>query len=266
MIGMANENGLMMIRKVAELLTFLAQGEATVAEIVEATGEPRSSIYRLLSGLQSEDFVEPGTRRGRFRLGMKLLPLGAAVVARFDERRLAQPVMERLHDLTGETVFLCVPRRDEAVCVDRLAGKRVQSLALGLGGSLPLHAGAASRALLAYREESEWDDYIRRNSPLVGFTPATVVESTGLKALLARTRENGLAVSDQDVTVGVAALGVAITDYKGQVRGALSISGLRESVLGDSFELWSDALIAAGHEVSRALGCGVAGGQIADFG
>ncbi len=120
--------------------------------------------------------------------------------------------------------------------------------------------------MLAYREEGEWDDCIRRNSPLVGFTPSAVVEPAGLKALLAKTRDDGLAVSDQDVTVGVAALGVAITDYKGRVRGALSISGLRESVLGDSFEQWSEALIAAGHEVSRALGCGLAGGQAADFG
>ncbi|MEU5272944.1 IclR family transcriptional regulator domain-containing protein [Streptomyces hygroscopicus] len=120
--------------------------------------------------------------------------------------------------------------------------------------------------MLARREASEWDDCIRRNSPLAGFRPSTVVEPAGLKALLAKTRESGLAISGQDVTVGVAALGVAITDYKGRVRGVLSISGLRESALGDSLEQWSGALIAAGHEVSRALGCGLVGEQVADFG
>ncbi|MGP3974403.1 hypothetical protein ACTWQF_10415 [Streptomyces sp. 8N114] len=63
-------------------------------------GEPRSSVYRLLSSLQGLDTVESGSR-GTFRLGFPLLSLGTTVMERFDERRLAQPVMERLHDETA---------------------------------------------------------------------------------------------------------------------------------------------------------------------
>ena len=71
--------------------------------------------------------------------------LGAAVIERLDERQAALPVMERIHEATGETVFLLVRRGDDAVCIERLEGLRVQSLALRLGGSLPLHVGAGPR-------------------------------------------------------------------------------------------------------------------------
>lgn len=256
----------MLVRKVGQLLDHLAEGESSAAEIAEAIGEPRSSVYRLLASLQAEGFVEPGSRRGRYRLGFKLLALGTAVVARFDERQVALPAMERLHDATGETVFLCVPRRDEAVCIERLDGKRVQSLALRLGGSLPLHAGAASRALLAFRPEAEWEAYLERNAPLSRFTPSTPDTPAALRALLRRTRADGYALSDQDVTVGVAAVGVPILDYRGEVRAALSFSGVRESILGPDFEQWRDLLLEAGREVSRALGAELAGQGIANFG
>ncbi len=255
----------MLVRKVSQLFDRLAQGEASAAELSEAVGEPRSSIYRLLSSLQAEGLVEQGSKRGQFRLGFKLLTLGTAVVSRFDEREFAQPVMERLHDLTGETVFLCVRRGDEAVCIERLAGKRVQSLALQLGGSLPLHAGAASRALLAFAPETEWEAYLQRNQPLSRFTASTPSEPGALRKLLRQARTDGCTISDQDVTVGVAAIGVPVVDYRGDVRAAVSISGVRESILGDDYERWREALIEAGNEVSRALGVQLAGQNIARF-
>ncbi|WP_396451157.1 IclR family transcriptional regulator [Actinomadura sp.] len=263
---MATENNLMLVRKVSGLLDHLANGESSATEIADAIGEPRSSIYRLLSSLQAEGLVEPGSRRGKYRLGFKLLPLATAVVARFDERTFARPAMERIHDLTGETVFLSVPRRDEAVCIERIPGKRVQSLALQLGGTLPLHAGAGMRAILAHLGEEEWDAYIERNAPLRRYTPSTPVEPGDLRRVLAATRAGGISISDQDVTPGVAALGVPITDYRGRVRGALSISGVRESILGPDSAAWREALIEAGREISRAFGSEVADANPVDFG
>ena len=256
----------MLVRKVSDLLDFLSRGEASAADIADAINEPRSSIYRLLSSLQTEGFVEAGSRRGQFRLGFKLLSLATAAVSRFDERKFAMPVMERLHDLTGETVFLCVPRKDDAVCIERIEGMRVRSLALQLGGSLPLHAGAAPRAILAHLPESAWDAYLERNAPLQKFTPSTPVDVEDLRALLKDTRADGIAISDQDVTVGVGAIGVPITDYRGQVRGALSISGIRESILGADLPRWRDELIKGGREISEALGAEMASQGLANFG
>src|SRR5262249_61379656 len=101
--------------------------------------------------------VEAGSRSGTYRLGWRLLRLGSAVIERLDERQAALPVMERIHERTGETVFLLVRRGDEAVCIERLGGLRVQSLALRLRGSLPLPPRARPRAPLAARPPREWD-------------------------------------------------------------------------------------------------------------
>src|SRR5207244_1968002 len=88
------------------------------------------------TGLQALDMVEAGSRPGTYRLGWRLLRLGSAVIARLDERQAALPVMERIHERTGETVFLCVRRGDDAVGIERLDGLRVQWLMLRPGGDL----------------------------------------------------------------------------------------------------------------------------------
>ncbi len=152
--------------------------------------------------------VEPGSRRGTYRLGLKLLRLGSAVVARFDERQAALPVMERLHEETEETVFLCIRRGYEAVCIERIDGRWVQSMALRLGGSLPLHVGAAPRALLAFEPRDFWEEYVRRVE-LRPFTRRTPVSKTALFRALEEVSADGYSISDGDVVAGMAAVGCA---------------------------------------------------------
>jgi len=240
--------------KAASLLDELAERhELTVGELAELTQEPRSTVYRLLASLQRLGMIERGSQRGTYRLGLQLFRLGAAVTARFDERQAALPVMERIHEQTGETVFLCIRRDLEAVCIERLDGRRVQSLALRLGGSLPLHAGAAPRALLAHEPRAFWESYVSNGNlqPLTAKTPTT---RDGLFAKLEEVRKSGYSVSDEDVTIGIAAVGAPIFDHHGRVRAALSISGVRPAILARNRRAMIACVVDGARGVSRALG------------
>lgn len=248
-------DGVLVLHKAGALLDCLAErGELSASELAEAIGEPRSSIYRLLNSLVQLEMVEQGSKRGAYCLGLKLLRLGSAVTARFDERTAALPVVERIHDETGETVFFCVRRDWEAVCIERLDGRRVQSLALQLGGSLPLHAGAASRTLLAFDSRELWEEYVAQG-PLEALTPETPTGRDELFGLLEQTRSTGHAVSDSDVTVGIAAVGAPVFDHRGQLIAALSIAGVRPAILeGDAAGRMVELVTSGAREISAALG------------
>jgi DNA-binding IclR family transcriptional regulator len=248
------EEPLGVIAKASALLDRLAEdGESTAARLSNALDEPRTTVYRLIRALEGAGFVETGPRRGTYRLGLKLFRLGSAVVARFDERQAALPTMEQLHDRTGETVFLCVRRGREAVCIERVEGSQVVSLALRLGGSLPLHAGAAPRVLLAAEPRSFWEDYCAEGDleVLTATTPGT---RDDLFAELERVRRLGYSVSDEDVTRGIAALGAPVRNHRGAVIAALSISGVRSAILGTEAEAMAQLVISAADAVSRSLG------------
>jgi DNA-binding IclR family transcriptional regulator len=251
------QNTVNVLDKAFELIDELAAvGDQSAAELAKRLDEPRSTVYRLLASLRRHGMVETGPTRGSFRLGLELVRLGGIVVSRFDDRTAALPVLERIHAETGETVFLCVRSGDRAVCIERIDGLHVQSLALRLGGSLPLHAGAASRALLAFGDRGDWERYI--DTEPESLTPSTPVERSDLLTILSKTRKQGYAISDGDVTVGIAALGAPIFDHTDKVVASLSMSGLRESILGKTVLRNNRQLVIDGaSEVSLALGHGI---------
>ena len=243
------------LRKVALILDRLAEeGEVSAARLAELVDEPRSTVYRLLTSMQTLDYVTPGTRRGTYRLGLALLRLGSSVAARFDVRQAALPVMEDVHEATGETVFLCVRNGDEAVCIERIDGLWVRSMALRLGGSLPLHVGAAPRALLAEAPREQWEAYVNREDGLPAWTENTPTTKRALFAALEETRERGVAISDEDVVLGMAAVGAVIRDHRGDVCAALSMSGPRPTILGEREHDTVELILEAAEDVSRALG------------
>jgi DNA-binding IclR family transcriptional regulator len=241
------------LQKSAAIMNSLAvRTEMTPAEIAEEVDEPRSSVYRLLSSLRELGFVDAGNREGTVRLGIKLLRLGGAVAAGFNERTAALPVMEELARRTGETVFLCVRHGWNAVCIERIEGEMVQSLALKLGGSMPLHLGGAPPVLLAFEDSSVWDEYIETQD-LVGYTQNSVTNPDELRKSLNHVKKRGYAVSDEDITLGIAAVGAPIFDYTGRVRAAVSISGTRPLILGDVAQT-SGMVVDAARQITRALG------------
>jgi DNA-binding IclR family transcriptional regulator len=240
------------LAKAMSLIDHIAEEEeVTPARLAELTGEPRSTVYRLLATLQELELVEPGPRR-TYVLGLKLFRLGCSVASRFNEREAALPVMQRIHDEIGETTFLCVRRGYEGVCIERIDGKRVNLLALSLGGSLPLHAGAATRALLAFEPPAAWDDYLQ-HARLEELTEKTPTTGKALIEELRATRKRGYAISDEDVTHGIGSVGAPIFDHTGSVRAALSVGGMREAVLGASSRA-VELVCDGGSEISRSLG------------
>lgn len=243
-----------MLGKAVHLIDLLAErGELTPGQLAELTAEPRSSVYRLLSTLEALELVEPTGPNGPYRLGLKLFRLGSAVVERFDERSAAQHVMTRLHEQTGETVFLCVRRGLEAVCIERIDGLRVALLELRLGGSLPLHLGAAPRALLAFEPRPAWDEYLAQQPALANPTPQSPHTRQALISELEETHHRGYAISDQDVTPGIASIGAPIFGHTGTACASISVGGLRDFILDPEHAVPELVLNAAG-EISHALG------------
>ena len=249
---MATASGVQLIEKVAALLRALEDaGELSAAELATTTGEPRSSVYRLLATLDALGFVEAGDRRGTVRLGLRLFELGSAVARRFDVRQRALPAMKELQRETDQTVMLWVRRGSDAVCLERLDGRYVNLVIVDVGSSMPLHTGAAPRALLAFAPPEAVDDAL--DGPLGAYTSRTVTDAAAVRRTLAEVREAGIVVSDEDVVPGVASLGAPLRDHDGEVAAAISIAGPRPTIL-DAGGRTRELLLDTCARVSRSLG------------
>jgi DNA-binding IclR family transcriptional regulator len=250
-----DSSGLELISKAGAVLGILEQHqEASAADLAAALGEPLSSVYRLLQSLTATGWVDRGPRRGVYRLGLSLMTIGGLVQDHLDIREASLPSLRELVDATGVTSFLCVRRGPRAVCLERIEGHAVQSLAMLLGGSLPLYAGAAPRALFAFLPDSEQSAILKDDSQQLNGDPPRP-DDKDIIADIARIRAAGYSVSDGDVTPGIAALGAPVFNHRGEVQGALSLSGLRGQLLNpanvdDTVEL----VRRAAGKASAALG------------
>lgn len=247
--------GIQLVDKVAAVLDTLAEhGELSVVELARATAEPRSSMYRLLGSLERLGWVEPGSRRGSVRLGLRLFQLGSLVAQRFDVRQRAIAPMEELHRATEETILLMVPRGNEAVCIERLDGRYVSLVIVQIGSSMPLHAGAAPRAILAYSPPEVVDAAL--DGELHAYTRRTETDAAAVREQLAEIRRTGYVVSDEDVVPGVTAFGAPIRDHRGDVVAAVSVAGPRPTILEERGEATAALIVETADAISRALGYG----------
>ncbi|GAB3276419.1 IclR family transcriptional regulator C-terminal domain-containing protein [Sinomonas notoginsengisoli] len=219
------------IAKASALMEALAAERiATSGRLTELLEEPVTSVYRMLATLAEAGWVEQIGHRGAYRVGSRMLALAGELTRRLDVRRAAAPILREIHQATGETTFLCIRRGTRAVCIERIDGIRVNSRVLKLGESLPLHVGAAPRALLAFEERAAWEEYaaVVTNS---GDPWRDVRSRSEFFGELEEIRAQGFVRSDNDVTPRIAAVGAPIFDHRGQVVASLSVSGLREGIL-----------------------------------
>ena len=212
------------------------EGPLAPAEIAERIGVPRSSVYRLLDGLHAVGLTEP-LPDSTARLSLRWLRLADRARAAMHEWVEAPRVLAELVERTGQTAYLSVLRNNEAVCIQWEQGRAIGVLLLKPGRTLPLHAGAAGRTLLAYG--ADINQYLA-STERRRFTKATLVSDSELRADVEQTRARGYAISDEDVTEGIGALGAPVHSAASGVLGVLSIAGLademrerRDSLVGE---------------------------------
>lgn len=230
-----------------DVIRLLAEeGELSPAEIADRLDMPRPSVYRLLDGLSAIGLADP-LSGSKTRLSLRWLHLADRAREAMVEWRGAKALLAELVERTGQTAYVSVLRGDEAVCLDWEQGRGIDLLVLRPGGILPLHAGAAGRVLLAFGVELE--SYLDRVE-CRRFTGRTLVAADELRADAALSRERGYALSDGDVTDGIAALGVPVYGADQRLAGALSLAGLRGDIVGGADE-YVEALVEVADRIGR---------------
>lgn len=248
--------GIEILSKAGAVVDALASaGTLSVVALAESVGEPTSSTYRLVQSLTALGWVESAPPRGMYRLGLAFLQIGGALEASLDVRHVALPRMRELRNAMDVAVLLCYRRDVRAVCVERIDGHDVRSVAMQVGDSLPLHAGAAPMALLSWLPAGEQHAILDRlSADATSFSESYPVPShRALHSEMSHTRRRGYARSDQNVTIGIAALGAPVFNHRGELVAALSISGLRESLL-DREEEMADSVMTTARQISTDLG------------
>jgi DNA-binding IclR family transcriptional regulator len=189
------------------ILRAVAEEPATLADLVARTGLPRATAHRLAVALEGHRLVER-TESGVWATGAGLRELARSGP---DLAELAERHLVTLRDVSGESAQFYVRDGASRVCV--AAAERAHGLrdTVPVGARLPLTAGSAAHALLAFAPADEVTPLL----PSASFTARTLLD----------VRRRGWAHSIAEREAGVASLSAPVRDGAGGVLGAVSISG-----------------------------------------
>jgi DNA-binding IclR family transcriptional regulator len=201
----------------------------TAQAISERLSMPLSTTYRYIQALESKGFLDKEPDSKKYRLGLTFLQLGKIVASQRKLADIVMPHMVSLRSQTKETVMLTVIKGFEAVCLEKIDAGRLVKVSPQLGSNLPLHAGASSKILLAYQEET-FVDFLVQNVGLKRFTESTITDPVLLKRELRKIREQGFAFSDQEVDFGAKAVSAPVFDRKAKLTAGIAVAGPRERI------------------------------------
>lgn len=199
------------------------QPDLTIEEIVKQTGLPKTTVYRILWSMEKHGLIQYDERKGRYRLGYKLLEYGGIVLQHLDIRREAEPFLSELYERTGFTVLLAMRQEETLQYILRFEsddGFQPQSF---LGRRRILHYGVIGRMLLAHMPVSEVTDLLGRH-PIEQCTPDTIVEQPAIYEQLKRMREDGYGLDVGGTFPGFTGLSVPVFGLHGDVKAAIGVA------------------------------------------
>jgi IclR family acetate operon transcriptional repressor len=242
-----NDNVRAVDRALAILMAFTAtDSELTATELLKRVELSRPTLYRLLYTLEENGFVTSGGDPQKFRLGPSVAHLAHVWTASLDIATVAQPMLRRVWETSGETVALFVPQGSDRLCVAEIASMQPLSFKRGVGYKERLALGASGRAILAFREY----DQTGIEALIEGLNTSLGTYENELKA----TKQRGYAISLEELIAGAVAIAAPFFYGNGEVAGSIGVFGPSARMDNAKVEQLGPLLIEEAAHLSKALG------------
>lgn len=212
---------------------------------------PRSTIFRLLSTLESMDFIERAEGGRDYRLGLAVLRLGFEYLAALPLNELGLPLLQRLSSTTRHSCNLVMRDGRSIVYVAKVSPPSPFVSSVNVGTRLPAHATVLGRILLEdlslpQLRELYPEEHLETFSPS---TPRTVVE---LFDMVQADRQRGYVLGEGFFETNISSIAAPVRDHTGNVMAALGMTVTSAHIEGRVEELVNDVRAAA-DELSALL-------------
>lgn len=247
-----NQNSIPNLLKACEVMRQIADNEGGLAqsEIEELVNLPRATAFRILNTLRIEGFAEKKGKR--YFAGVALVQFGIKKLASVKINEIARPVLERLSFESGETSHLAVESGPHSLIIEVSDSPNPIRVSSRPGSLADIHCSSTGKVFLANKSEEQAVSILERVE-LNRRTSKTITFQKKLIEDLAKVRELGYAIDDEEYFDGVRCLAAPIRDMKGNVVAAIGITGTASRFTeARNYEI-ANMVIEAADEVATKL-------------
>ena len=227
-----------------------------VTEISKILEMSISTVHRTILILKRRGYVEQDSRRGKYKLGLKVFEVGCVFQNQVYLMEVAMPHLEHLASLTNETVNLAILDRNqkEVVYIAKIDSSEVLKTDIRIGTRLLAHCTALGKVLLTSLSKQQIERVFAKEKRFSSYTPSSISNLTELKECLREVKSQGFAVDDEEFKMGVRCLAVPIKNMHGKAIAAISIAGPATRFSLEKIEKLKSTIIKVSNQISDRIG------------
>ena len=227
--------------------------EVGTVEIAQKLGFHKATVSRILHTLANYDLLQQDSQTKKFRLGQSAINLGLAVNQSInsDMVLLAKPYIDALRDVLKETVVLEVVLGRSAVIAYIAEGPGPIRIKGTVGDRRPAHAAAGAKAILAFSPPEMKEQFLKET--MTRLTPNTITNPGILLDQLQEIRRQGFAIDNEEVNIGINAVGAPIFNHEGKPVAAVVAAGLSHAITWEGASPIVPVLKEAAGKISAQL-------------
>jgi len=215
-----------------------------------------SVCHRLLTALKARGYVRQLRAQGDYQLTTKLVSLGLGYLSASGIVDIAEPLLERLAQTSGELVRLSIVDGDRLTWVAKAQGQR-RGLRYDpdMGMEARLSCTSSGHAWLLTMSDEEALARVSRQGfgQPKDYGPKAPTTVRALLGFLHAARTRGYAMIDEVFAPGMAAMAAPV-QRRGQTIGVISIAGPRIRLTTERMRALGEPLLAAAAELGPMSG------------
>ena len=242
------------VERALDVLSLFANDEVHdlgVTEVADRLGLSKAVVHRILSSLRVKGYVALDEGNRRYALGPAALTLGLSYLNRVDVEDVARSGLREIVDRTNETATQSVRTGFKRVYVAQVTPSRDIKMVVQLGSAFPLHAGASSKAFLAFLPDELREAYFEHSFERL--TAQTITDPRKLERDLTAVHKRGYAISYGERQAGAGSVAAPIFDHTGAPVSVLSVCGPVERFRSET-DRCAEVIVDVTHRLSHRLG------------
>lgn len=236
------------VERAFSILEFLNSSKRgwNISEMSRKLNIPKSTTHVLITTLDQLGYVRQSSRR--FQLSTKMFGLGRNAVTENALPHIALPHLRWLMQETKLTAHVGILEKSQVVFVQKVDGPGIIKFDTYVGKCSALHCTALGKALLAYLGEEKIEALLA-NYSFDRFTKRTIASHTAFLNELARVRQQGFAMDDEEEELGIRCIAAPIF-VAGNVVGAVSMTGTTTQIRMEEINKFITAAKCAAARIS----------------
>ena len=241
---------------ILELLSQHGEG-MELAAVADQLNIPRSAVHRLLADLVRLGYVRQARGHGDYLLTTKLVSMGLSYLSNSGIVDIAQPLLNRLAELSGELVRLSVVDGERLTWVARAQGAR-QGLRYDpdMGSDARLSCSSSGWAWMSTLEDNAGMALVAKQGLGLPeqFGPAAPTTLQAVLDAVHATRERGYSLTVDTYSLGLSAMSAPVRFAGQPAIGVITVAGPTVRFTVERMEALAPELLSIASQLAAASG------------